>query len=265
MDWELPLLNAHKFAPLERCLYCGSVAELTSEHLVPYGLGGNIELPASSCKICAVKTSKFERDVLRGPMCHVRILLDIQSRRKHRNAPGRPQVQVSTDLEDVCKELPVEESPIVLHFPVFVIPGYFRPEAYVRGVEIKGVITYSFGPSIEAVLVDRSARSIEFSAEVQPFHSFARLVAKIAYGMAVATGAIKLIKAPSPIVGAILGDRDEIGKWVGTLTEPTRAWPGQLHRVAVMPDVSKGLLMAEVQLFSETDTPRYGVIVGELA
>lgn len=40
---------------------------------------------------------------------------------------------------------------------------------------------------------------------------------------------------------------------------------GLLHRIIMHEDRHKNLLVAEVHLFSDSETPRYGVILGELA
>jgi hypothetical protein len=66
------------------------------------------------------------------------------------------------------------------------------------------------------------------------------------------------------VLPSILGEKDEIGRWVGTLTDPPKCHPGTLHRVEVHHDRQRDLLCAEVQLFSDSETPSYGVILGRL-
>ncbi len=36
--------------PIGRCIYCGGRKGLLDEHIIPYGLGGNLVLPEASCK-----------------------------------------------------------------------------------------------------------------------------------------------------------------------------------------------------------------------
>jgi len=57
-----------RFASQGACIYCGSSDDLTDEHVVPYGLGGKMILPKSSCRRCAMITGQFEGKVLRGFM-----------------------------------------------------------------------------------------------------------------------------------------------------------------------------------------------------
>jgi hypothetical protein len=90
------------------------------------------------------------------------------------------------------------------------------------------------------------------------------MLAKIGYAMAVAQGAESLIDGGCPALPSILGEDDDIGRWVGTLTDPIRNYPGLLHRIAIHEDRDKGLLLAEIQLFADSETPSYGVILGRL-
>ncbi|SRR5271163_282192 len=52
-----------KFPATGECIYCGALGsevELTDEHIVPYSLGGNVELLQASCKKCARVTGGLE-------------------------------------------------------------------------------------------------------------------------------------------------------------------------------------------------------------
>ena len=67
---------------LNECMYCGSLESLTDEHIIPFGMGGDLVFQKSSCKDCAKKTSKDERKVLRGFMYDGRLIGNMPSRRK---------------------------------------------------------------------------------------------------------------------------------------------------------------------------------------
>ncbi len=83
--------------------------------------------------------------------------------------------------------------------------------------------------------------------------------------MAVAIGAFESANhSKSFVLPAILGEKDDIGQWVGTITEPIISSKYHLHRVLVHRDIEKGLLIGDVQIFSDSETPRYGVILGQL-
>ncbi|MFT0631025.1 hypothetical protein ACMFY5_02685 [Pseudomonas sihuiensis] len=89
-----------------------------------------------------------------------------------------------------------------------------------------------------------------------------KIAAKIAYSMAAATGALALLKSPSPIPSIILGHDTSVGHWIGNVDAPHRSYPGMLHRVVVVPDESCGMLIGDVQLFSDSFAPSYTVVLG---
>ena len=75
---------------------------------------------------------------------------------------------------------------------------------------------------------------------------------------------ILLVESKPSVVQSILGAVDDIGRWVGTLSGPAKSVAGQLHRLLFHRDDEKGLLFGEVQLFSDSQGPRYVVILGKL-
>jgi len=90
------------------------------------------------------------------------------------------------------------------------------------------------------------------------------MIAKVGYAMAFAVGALHRLEGPSPVIPSLLGEVNDIGRWVGTLTDPIRTYHGLLHRIEIHEDREQGFLLAEVQLFSDSETPSYGVILGHL-
>jgi hypothetical protein len=103
---ELPLLEQHRYEAVGRCIYCDARADLSDEHIVPFGLGGNLILPRASCPTCSNITSRLERTVLTGPLRSVRVFRGIQSRRKHRGAPTLLPLQAKIDGEWRVVQLP---------------------------------------------------------------------------------------------------------------------------------------------------------------
>ena len=246
-----------QFSPLNICMYCGSKENLTKEHIVPFGLGGPGAIPSSSCKICAKKTSKFERHVLRGPMWGLRAHLGIKSRRPKDMPKTLPIILIKNDGESEV-DLPIEEHPVFLHFPIFAPPSKLTNE-HVEGIKIKGINTYGFGAAIPDVLKKYNARDIRSTEQSKPV-SFARLIAKIAWCVAVAEGYMH--KLDPQLSDAIINNPNNIGKFVGTYTDPLVSTQGMLHEIRLREDGK--YLFADVQLFCATQTPRYGVILGEL-
>lgn len=258
------LLNGRSYSPVGRCIYCGAADGLSREHIVAYGLGGSAVLPQASCGTCAEATGDVERRVLRANLLPVRLLRQLPSRRGHRAAPRSYPVRVLRGDQEEDVLLPVHEYPILASFPRFPPPGFLRGESSAAGISVQGVDTISFGPTPEEVCRRLGARRITLSNS-QESVAFARMVAKIAYCYAAARRELEVLAAPSPVVPAILGDTNDIGAWVGTLTGPRMHRPGQLHWLAIHRDEPRGLLFGEVQLFCDSHTPSYGVVLGPLA
>jgi len=256
-------LNNVTYKPVGRCIYCGATTDLRKEHILPFGLNGTAVLPEATCGRCAQITGRVEQTVLRGPMWAVRVFRDLKSRRKHKDAPKTyPLTVLRGDHEEIV-ELPIEKYPILLHFPLFSPPALLEPEGYVSGIRVTGVATVSFGPRPEDVIKTLGVTTIRTSQKQEPV-AFARMLAKIAYAMAAAEDQLRLIKGDAPVLPAILGKTDDIGRWVGTLTQPFQRYSGLLHRVLIHRDDKRGLLIGEVQLFSDSQTPSYVVILGRL-
>ena len=68
---------------LGRCIYCGSTKNLTSEHVVPFGLGGDFELLGASCGGCRDVTSSIERRVMEEQFTGPRLAIGYPSRHAH--------------------------------------------------------------------------------------------------------------------------------------------------------------------------------------
>ena len=257
-------LEGHNYAPFGRCIYCGRTDNLTKEHILPFGLSGTATLPKSSCTTCAAETGKVEQKVLRGPMWAVRVYRELRSRTGHQDAPSLYPLIIVKGGEEVQIEVPIEDYPILLHFPVFSVPGITYPEGYTQGIQIVGIDTISFGIKPDEAAKRLGVTTIKLDQAAEPT-AFARMIAKIAYAWAAAEGKLSLLKGQPFVVPAILGQTDDIGRWVGTLPDAPQKHCGFLHTIALHEDRERGLLIAEVHLFCDSQTPRYGVVLGELA
>lgn len=257
-------LDGLSYAPVGRCIYCGRNENLTDEHILPFGLSGTATLPAASCRRCAAVTGGIEQKVLRGPMWAVRVYRALKSRTKHKDAPSSYTLTIVKGGEEVELQVPIQEYPILLHFPLFSPPAVLNPQGYTHGIRLNGVQTISFGPKPQDIARKLGATSIKMSQANEPT-AFARMIAKIAYAWAFAEGKLSILKDPSSVARAILGQTDDIGRWVGTLTDVPQKHENLLHYIAMHEDREKNLLIAEVHLFSDSETPRYGVVLGELA
>ncbi|MFZ2652235.1 MAG: hypothetical protein WA210_19230 [Burkholderiaceae bacterium] len=260
----LPDASALQFKPVGRCIYCGSQDDLTKEHIVPFALNGNAVLPQSSCKPCATVTGKFELQVLRGPLRAVRIYRRLQSRRGHLSAPAQYPLTIVREGVQERVQVPLDQYPVLLHFPTFAVPRALTGTSG-AGIAMSGITTVSFGKNPQEVMRNLGAERIVIDTHDDHPTAFARMLAKIAYAFAVGLGHDALLETPAAIVPSILGHRDDIGDWVGTHTGPIRKYSGALHRIGIREDLHKGLLIADVHLFADSETPSYGVVLGRLA
>jgi hypothetical protein len=196
-------------------------------------------------------------------MWAVRVYRALHSRTKHRDAPLVFPLTLLQEGEEKIVEVPLGEYPILLHFPVFPPPAILDPKGYTSGISISGTATISFGPHPAAVAKRYGATNVRLTQFSEPV-AFAQVIAKIAFAYAAAEGALSWIEGSPWPVPAILGETNDIGRWVGTLTDPARKFEGVLHRVAVHRDMEKGLVVSEVQLFSDSEAPTYRVILGRV-
>ena len=252
-----------QYLPANRCIFCGVEENLTREHTIPYGLNGVSVIPAASCRECASKTSAFERKVLRGPMRSLRVLHDFQSRSKHKGAKQTQSVRIVRDGIQSEIEVPLEEAPTMLYFPEFPPPGIVTGRLG-SGIDLIGVAAVHFGPSPEECARKLGAEGVTLESPPYEYIPFAKMLAKIGFATAYAEGTLERVCEPCSVIPAIMGDTDDIGRWVGTTTGPYRKYPGLLHRVALHMDLDRGLLVAEVQLFASSGAPSYGVVIGTL-
>ncbi len=216
-------------------------------------------LAKATCAECAGTTGRLELVVLRGPMRAVRVLRKLKSQSKHEGAPKSYGLKITRGGKEETVELPLSEYPLLLHFPIFSPPAHLSPEGYEHGIRLEGTASILFGPRPEEVAMRLGAGKMSLISTDRPVE-FARMIAKIAYAYAVAEQQIDPRRWQPEVVLSIIGKRDEIGRWVGTLQDPIRKHPGLLHRIALREDRERNLLIGEVQLFADSETPSYGVI-----
>lgn len=159
-------------------------------------------------------------------------------------------------------EIPLDEYPVTLYFPVFPQPGYDN-EQYKNGIILIGADRRCFGPNPVEVAIKYGADKLILKDRPYHYVKFAKTIAKIGYSYAVAEGQIKKIKGKPVLLSALLGISNDIGRWVGT-SQKSEFYQNLLHRLKPFEDKEKGLLIIEVQLFANRNTPTYEVIIGHL-
>lgn len=253
-----------------RCIYCGTTANLEDEHLVPAALNGNQVLGDASCRDCAKKTSAFESQFTNA-IRDVRAALSMGTkRRKAKTTTASAHLLVGGRRQTI--RLPYADHPNLVVLPEFPLPGCLagrEPDLPLSTVGQPVVLSYGVHP----LEVARAHGASEISFEQRmPNEAFAKLVAKIAYGQAMADLPVDAFAEAfvlPPILGAVGAN---IAHWVGTCSRTSIAAPdpNTLHRIRthlVPAEVEGGLVrfvVGEVTLFANAPAPEYLVVVGLL-
>lgn len=118
---ELTRPGSHPYPAVGRCVYCGTLVydpaeparKLSTEHIVPIGLGGNLLLPLASCRSCAEITSSIERAVQRRVFGPLRIHLGMPTRRPNDRPETLPVTARFSDGSEAILEVPISEHPLI--------------------------------------------------------------------------------------------------------------------------------------------------------
>jgi hypothetical protein len=241
-----------------RCIYCRSEKEpLTREHIIPAGLNGTWVLQRASCEVCRRISSAFETDVLRIVFLHARAGLGFRTTRGHPDTLPLLLERAGTFAE---VEVPLAQYPAVILFPTFALPAELDNRAYSGGIDINGqVVIQVAGPSAKDVGRQLGAKSIRFTTTFHG-HSYPRLIAKVAYGVAVANLGLDIIEE-AYVLPAIRGESNDIGRWLGCDGREQIIDSSYLHGIRMA--VVNGDIIARVRLFAQFGAPEYIVLVGK--
>jgi len=259
MNRNLDLLKHANYLPYGSCIYCGAKTNLSREHIVPKGLGGDGTLPNSSCKSCAAVTGQFERKVLRGAMREVRSHLKLSSRRRKERITTADLIAIRGGKE-IELELATHEHPLLFIMPQFAPPSLVTGN-HVKGINIRGFYTYNVGKPVNQVLEDLDAEDFRVT-RTYDMSSFARMLAKIGWAFCAAERRLGELDPEQTVLDAFMRNPTNIGRWVGCYTDPIKRESVAGHIITLRSD--QVYQYADIQLFSDFGTPKYGVIVGKL-
>ena len=110
------------YQPLNCCAYCPSTDHLSTEHIIPYGLGSDLVLPKSSCESCRKATSKVEDFVLRRYLCPLRSYLSLPSR-KPLQRPDGYKLTLKRNGRSWAQKVKLSDHPGNIRFVMFDPPG----------------------------------------------------------------------------------------------------------------------------------------------
>ena len=170
-------------------------------------------LRKASCKPCADITSRFEMQVLRGFFYSARLAGNFPSRRRRRRPKVRSVNILRGDHEDEVAA-PPGETPGLLHFPIFERAAALDGRQYSSGIGVRGVDTAFFGKPPAEFLAYHRADGLRTTTDIAT-NEFARLLAKIGYGLVVFQHGLVPRGSVLPLE-SILGHKQDEGRWVGS-------------------------------------------------
>jgi hypothetical protein len=250
-----------------RCIYCGNTDNLTVEHIIPFGLGGRLELPDSSCLSCCKITSDFEHTCLRTMYGPLRLLYNLPSRRK-KSRPQKLPLKVKQTPNDDWTYMDIEQEryPFLILFPKLSMPKMFTGESVCHGAKaktfwIRGASpSYVFKDLLQQLTVQLNVHAImpEAKAEVD---KFCQMLAKIAYSFAVSELGSNAFK-PLLLSHILHKELDDTDNFIGCLDKTEKATQN-LHEISIVEMDDKNLVVVRVRLLAKLKTPTYFVITGK--
>lgn len=265
----LPKHSNKIYSPINSCIYCGFLENLSDEHIIPFGLGGKIKLPKASCSECAKKTSIFEHTCLRTMYGPLRLLYDLPSRRK-KSRPEKLPLKVKISPTDEWTYINVEQDryPFLITFPYFSMPDLLinNPNKIIRGAVtdrlwIRGASpSYIFRNLLQKLTEELGVFSImpESKAHIE---EFCQMLSKIAHSFAVAELGYNKFK---PFLVPHIKDKElkNCSDYIGSLSKDENP-SDQLHELSIYSGANPNYVTVRIRLLARLGTPTYYVVVGE--
>lgn len=252
---------SERFPPVGKCIYCGSPESLSDEHIIPYGLDGDRILPKSSCHACAAVTSKVERHCQREMLGFFRQTIGFQSRRKKIRPEKLPLEVTYEDGRVRTLMLLPANYPKSLCLPVMPIARALRgllPD--LDEVPVRGAGWWMwYDQEARERLGAQGVVSYEGSGTINP-SEFLRMIAKIAYGAAVANWGVNTFEPL--ITDFILGRAQGMNYLVGCVGREESIKTAFDHTVNFREHRPSGMLIVNVRLFAALGAPTYHALVG---
>ncbi len=209
-------------------------------------------------------------------MCNDYVKLLIEHTTRHgKNKDRSIKVALEQNSTTSFIEIPAEDCPILFMMPIFMPPEILDNRPHQPGIQGTGSFYSSEirGVPKEKLKDKYGPGKIAINISYNP-NRFARMFAKIAYGFAVAHFGVDDVEDLG-IVSAIMGETDDIGKWVGCVPTDEKFAPNTVlhswqlgiessYEIDAPKETVKGRLTYKISLFSLFGTPEYTVVVGNV-
>lgn len=257
----LEIKNRFKtYPPAKHCIYCGDVqSKLTTEHIIPRGIGGLLQLPMSSCLSCSqitsARESKYQNETLAGLKAAVHLV-----RRAGQSRRGNVRVEIKSKGTWQAIKIPAQRSPVHIFFPLFQEPELIRGAPWDQA------------PLIISCVINEKA-SARIISEHGPFrpktalhvHNFGIVLAKIAHSYALAVAPQIAARMTLPLSDLILKGSNEFPSELVGCPKGNAPYPSDdLHEIeaGIGQFGGKELLIVRIRLFSFWRAPNYVVVAG---
>ncbi len=256
--------------PIGSCVYCGNIDDLSDEHVIPYGLGGNLILRKASCTTCCEETKKLEGRLLRGHWWPYRRFLGLKSRRPKEQNPELPVVVHHADGIDSNATLPIANQTVALVFeldPPSILSNEIRIDIpFARHVYLK-----YFAELPSSVYIHNKAYKLSGEDKLEIPVNFeapnlCRFLAKVSHCYAISRRGMNACDEYY-LQEIILGKIEGALTYVGGANSPIigKRLPGSsVH--SLMDRINGKFLTVYIQLFRDNgdSPPIYEVVVGKI-
>lgn len=257
--------------PLE-CIYCGSKHRLSTEHVVPRGMGGRLTIPNGSCEVCRERILAFETECMRRTLLQPRLANKLH-RHPHEAPKLFPLVVTNWVGHQYTTHVDAEEYPCLWIMPVLETPavliGLTEDESTLGILAIKSADDSE--AKFQRLLTRPGVKSVSVTADGIRVDWFARWLAKIAFGFAVACLGLPNVRT-SELRTIIRDGAPKYGYLVGGLND--LRLPSAEYRLRREDDSLFAILLTDmvlqdrtwwvvqVRLFGRLQTPDYLIVIG---
>lgn len=254
------------YATAGRCIYCGAISGLSREHIVPFGIQGDLILPDASCKDCSRITSALETSLLKDSFGLIRNRYGFrtQNNKKRHKKTEFEFYRIDENSNKVAILTDGQYVPLVSWaLPFISEPGLmFRNQAKNHTINDETMIVTSEHDINEMRRLAGDGNEFEFLSGTLNLEKFYRAIAKIAHSFGVATLGLDAYKWILPEI--IIDGHEDIRKFVGGLKkiEPVENLIYFITLGTCFID-GKHLLLAKIRLFCYLATPTYIAVLAE--
>lgn len=258
-----------RYAPVGQCIYCGildvpqGMRRFHDEHIVPLALNGALILPEASCRQCERIINMQIEARLAEEYAYFRAKYGLPTRRPKNRKKTVKLPSIIGGWIDVPATEYTAPVPLYRFKTARILSGAPPiPNSHAWTMDILG------GGAEEVNLQKKYPLWTKAHILKPQPYQFARFIAKVAYGYAVAELGIDCFEPLANDI--ILGRSDNFFRFVGSEPRepPPSGWPsdGKHHFSIVVRfvRVNVGLVIVDVKLFAAAGTPVYHAVVGEI-